>query len=415
MLHMDAKKLGALRTDLERELKENILPFWMTLAPDKEHGGFAGYISHQNHVDLKANKGIVMHARILWTFSAAYLVYHDPAYLETAARAYEYITGHFTDRESGGVYWELNYRGAPVTMRKQVYALAFTIYAMTEYWHACGEKEALASAVRLFGEIEEHALDRERNGYIEALSREWEPVEDVRLSVKDANERKTMNTHLHILEAYTSLFRVHRDPRLREALDNIIRLFTERFIDRETWHLRLFFDDDWNLRSDFISFGHDIECSWLLDEAAGVLGNRELEEECGRIAVQMARVNFRGLDHEHGLIYEFFPGENRADTDRHWWPQAEAMVGYFNAYQRSGDKEFALKAIGIWEFIKKRMIDRTYGEWVWSVNREGIPATGNEKAGFWKCPYHNGRACMEMMRRIDESLAAGKKKNHLKT
>ncbi len=414
MLHMDAKLLGALRTGLERELKENILPFWMTMAPDRENGGFAGYISHANRVNLRANKGIVLHARILWTFAAAFRISADPAYLEMATRAYRYILEHFTDHQLGGVFWELDYQGNPVTMRKQVYAIAFAIYAMTEYRQACGEKEALEWAVRHFRDLEEHALDRERNGYIEALSRDWEPVEDVRLSEKDANERKTMNTHLHILEAYTNLFRVYKDPRLREALENIIRLFMERFIDRETWHLRLFFDDDWNLRSDFISYGHDIECSWLLDEAAGVLGDTELAEECGRIAVRMARANFGGLDQEHGLIYEFFPRENRADGDRHWWPQAEAMVGYFNAYQRSGDEEFALKAMGIWEFIKKRIIDHTYGEWVWSVNREGIPATGKEKAGFWKCPYHNGRACMEMMRRIDETLATRKEKNHQK-
>ena len=394
--------LGEFRKELEMELKGNILPFWMTHSPDREHGGFAGYISHTNCVDPKANKGIVMHARVLWTFSAAYRKYADKAFLQMATRAYDYIRDYFTDRKSGGVFWELDYRGKPVTTRKQVYAMAFTIYAMAEYWQACGETEALDAAVRLFLETEEHALDRQRNGYTEALSREWEAVADVRLSEKDANERKTMNTHLHVLEAYTRLFRVWKDPKLRQALHNIINLFLEKFIDPVTWHLHLFFDDDWNLKSDLISFGHDIECSWLLDEAAGVLGEKELANRCGAIAVNMARENFGGLDDEHGLIYELFPGENRVDGDRHWWPQAEALVGYFNAFQLSGDEEFFHRSLGIWRFIKEKIIDHTYGEWLWGVKSNGLPDTGREKAGFWKCPYHNSRACLEVMKRIDE-------------
>lgn len=394
--------LGEFRKELEMELKGNILPFWMTHSPDREHGGFAGYISHTNCVDPKANKGIVMHARVLWTFSAAYRKYADKAFLQMATRAYDYIRDYFTDRKSGGVFWELDYRGKPVTTRKQVYAMAFTIYAMAEYWQACGETEALDAAVRLFLETEEHALDRQRNGYTEALSREWEAVADVRLSEKDANERKTMNTHLHVLEAYTHLFRVWKDPALKQALNNVINLFLEKFIDPVTWHLHLFFDDDWNLKSDLISFGHDIECSWLLDEAAAVLGEKELSERCGAIAVNMARENFGGLDDEHGLIYELFPGENRVDGDRHWWPQAEALVGYFNAFQLSGDEEFFHRSLGIWRFIKEKIIDHTYGEWLWGVKSNGLPDTGREKAGFWKCPYHNSRACLEVMKRIDE-------------
>lgn len=399
---MEPKLLRDLRNELEMELKGNILPFWMTHAPDREHGGFAGYISHTNRVDGKANKGIVMHARILWTFAAAYRKYADKDFLQMATRAYDYIRDYFTDREFGGVFWELDYRGTPVTTRKQVYAMAFTIYALAEYWQACGDREALESAVRLFRETEAHALDRERNGYTEALSREWEAVTDVRLSEKDANERKTMNTHLHVMEAYARLFRIWKDPSLKQALNNIITLFLEKFIDPATWHLHLFFDDDWNLKSSLISFGHDIECSWLLDEAAAVLGEKELADRCGEIAVHMARENFGGLDAEHGLIYELFPRENRVDGDRHWWPQAEALVGYFNAYRLSGDEEFFHRTLGIWSFIKEKIIDHTYGEWFWGVKSNGVPDTGREKAGFWKCPYHNSRACLEVMQRIDE-------------
>ena len=408
---MDTSLLYSLRNELEDELKENILPFWMTYAPDRKHGGFAGHISHMNRADDRANKGMVLHARVLWTFSAVYRKYRQDEYLEMATRAWEYIREHFADREFGGVFWELDYTGNPVSTRKQVYAVAFMIYALAEYWLACGQEEALAWAVQLFRDTERHALDRERNGYTEALSRQWEPVADVRLSEKDANEPKTMNTHLHILEAYTGLFRVWKDPQLEQSLENITGLFLEKFIDHKTWHLRLFFDDDWKLKSDFISFGHDIECSWLLYEAAEVLGKTEILDKAGEAAVEMARVNFGGLDLDGGLIYEMFPRENWTDTDKHWWPQAEALVGYFNAYQISGDEEFVRKTFAVWEFIRDKIIDRSHGEWVWGVNRDGIPDTGKEKAGFWKCPYHNSRACLEIMRRIDETVRSDDETN----
>ena len=393
-----------LREEVEQELKGNILPYWMKFTRDQEHGGFHGHVTHFNQPVEKAHKGAIMNARILWTFAAAYRMYGDQTYLENAKRAYDYIQDRFLDRKMGGVYWELDYRGKVSAARKQIYAIAFVIYAMSEYWMACGEKEALQTAISLFGDIESHALDRDQNGYTEALTRDWLPLEDLRLSEKDDNESKTMNTHLHILEAYTNLLSIHKDPQLVNSLENIIRLFLDHFVDQDSYHLNLFFDDDWNLKSSLISYGHDIECSWLLQEAAEVLGNPELMEHTGLLAVNMARKNFEGLDKDGGLFYELFPFDNKLDTDKHWWPQAEAMVGFFNAYQLSGDKEFAGKALSSWRFIKEKLIDYQYGEWYWSVNRDGIPQTENEKAGFWKCPYHNGRACMEMVRRIDEII-----------
>ncbi|MEN8227087.1 MAG: AGE family epimerase/isomerase [Bacteroidota bacterium] len=398
------EQLKKLKEEVEQELKGNILPYWMKFIPDREYGGFHGHVTHFNQPVEKANKGAVLNARILWTFAAAYGMYEDQAYLDTAKRAYDYILNQFVDREHGGVYWELDYLGGVTASRKQIYALAYTIYAMAEYHWATGEEEALSTAITLFQEIETNAFDKERNGYTEAFTRDWNPVEDLRLSKKDDNESKTMNTHLHIMEAYANLYRVWKDPRLKIALENIIMLFLDRFVDPETYHLNLFFDDDWNLKSNLISYGHDIECSWLLHEAAEVLGKQELIEQTGQIAINMARQSFKGLDKDGGLFYEMFPLENRVDSDKHWWPQAETVVGYFNAYQLSGDREFARKTLGSWEFIRDKIVDRQHGEWYWSVNRDGVPQTEKEKAGFWKCPYHNGRACMEMIRRIEKKL-----------
>jgi mannobiose 2-epimerase len=399
---MGSEALALLRKELELELKDNILSWWMSHVPDQELGGFHAHISHQNQVVKGKAKGSVLSARILWTFSAAYRMYKQPEYLETARRAYAYIISYFTDKKHGGVYWELEPDGLVRSSRKQIYAIAFTIYGLVEYHLASGDDQPLKYALGLFRDIEAHAFDREHNGYTEALSRDWKAVEDLRLSEKDDNESKTMNTHLHILEAYGNLYRVWKDPQLERALENLIRLFLEKFVDPERKQLNLFFDEQWNLKSSLVSYGHDIECSWLLHETAEILGEELLVKETSRLAVEMARENMNGLDQDGGLFYEFFPESLELDADKHWWPQAEAMVGYFNAWQESGEQTFLEKSLGSWEFIKAYLVDKKMGEWYWSVNRDRVPQTEKEKAGFWKCPYHNGRSCMELIRRIQE-------------
>jgi len=399
---MRIEGLKELREELENELKGNILPWWIRHAPDHELGGFHGHINHQNQVMKGKGKGSVLNARILWTFSAAYRMYKLPEYLETARRAYAYIISYFTDKKHGGVYWVLEPDGKVRSSRKQIYAIAFIIYGLVEYHLASGDDQPLKYALGLFRDIEAHAFDREHNGYTEALSREWNALEDMRLSEKDVNESKTMNTHLHILEAYGNLYRVWKDPALERALENLIRLFLEKFVDPERKQLNLFFDEQWKLKSGLVSYGHDIECSWLLHEAAEILGEEQLVKETSSLAIEMARANTNGLDQDGGLFYEFFPESLELDADKHWWPQAEAMLGYFNAWQESGEQIFLEKSLGSWEFIKAYLIDKNMGEWYWSVNRDRIPQTEKEKAGFWKCPYHNGRACMELIRRIQE-------------
>ena len=401
---MNKESLIRLRNELENELKDNILAYWMKYLPDGKRGGFHGHVTHDNQVVERAPRGAVQNTRILWTFSAAARHYGEESYLAMARRAYGYILDHFMDREWGGIYWELDENGQATSSRKQIYAIAFAVYALTEYHLASGEQDPLRHAVRLYSEIESHAFDRNLNGYIEALGRAWEPIGDLRLSAKDENERKTMNTHLHILEAYTHLYRVWKDPGLGASLTNLIQLFLDHFVDPQNHHLNLFFDDHWNRRSSLVSFGHDIECSWLLHEASTVLGNASLLEKTGKVAVEMARAASAGLDRDGGLFYEFFPEEDRFDTDKHWWPQAEARVGFFNAYQLSGENDFLNKCLKSWKFIREFMVDRDHGEWYWSVDRQGIPQVEKEKAGFWKCPYHNGRACLELIHRIDKTM-----------
>jgi mannobiose 2-epimerase len=395
--------LLTLKNEISHEL-EQILAYWINHSVDNQHGGFIGHIDFNNQPVTEATKGSVLNARILWTFSAAYRLTKNEQYLQIAHRAYDYFKNHFVDYNLGGVYWEISFDGKPMNKRKQIYALSFAIYGMTEYYMACQNPEALQLAIGLFQAIEKHSFDPVQNGYFEALTEDWKPIADLRLSDKDANESKTMNTHLHILEAYTNLYRVHKTPELQLALQNLIELHIHKFINPVSYHLNLFFDDNWNLKSDAVSYGHDIECSWLLYEAAEVLDNKTLLNRVAELSVKMARATFAGMAADNGLMAEAVPSKNELDTDKHWWPQAEAMVGFFNAWEISRDQVFVDKTVQVWQFIKANIIDHKNGEWFWKVNKLNHPDEKDEKAGFWKCPYHNSRACMELMRRTEKAL-----------
>ncbi len=386
---------------MEHELHDEILKYWIDNTIDDVHGGFIGSIDHFNNKNVDAPKGSVVNARILWTFSAAYRLTNRPEYRQMAERAFEYLRQYFVDAEYGGIYWELDCTGQPKNTRKQFYAIAFATYGMAEYYRATGDADALKFAISFYEAIEQHSFDVIGDGYIEARTRDWEAMSDYRLSPQDANESKTMNTHLHILEAYTCLYRCWKNDMLEDALLGLINMFINKFINKD-YHQNLFFDDDWNLKSDEISFGHDIECSWLLYEAAEVLGDKSIIEKVKTISLNMADGVVRAIDTDFGLMNEEKPSTNHMDTDKHWWPQAEAVIGFFNAYQLSGDEKYLQHSLNSWRFIQKYIKDYKNGEWFWRVTRNGKPYENQEKAGFWKCPYHNSRMCMEIMERIEK-------------
>jgi mannobiose 2-epimerase len=393
-----------LRRKVEEELRSNILPFWIKYAIDDEHGGFRGQIDDDRTIDAQAPKGLILNARILWTFSKAFSVYHDAAYRNAARRAYEYLLHNFRDRQYGGVYWMLDYEGQPLDTKKRIYGQAFAVYALAEYAHACGEAEAMSEALRLVDSIEKHGHDNERGGYFETCERNWTLAADQRLSEVDMDEKRSMNTHLHLLEAYATLLRYHEDATVRLRLRELIGIFLNRIVDAETHHSILFFDEEWQPRSQKISFGHDIEANWLLSEAAEVLGDAPLLQQVRRTAVEMAQAVYeQGLDRDGGLLYEADP-TGIIDSDKHWWPQAEAVVGFLNACQLSGQRRFFDAAEASWAFIEKFIVDHEYGEWRWLVSKEGVPGQGHDKVGPWKCPYHNSRACFEVMARLDAGL-----------
>ncbi len=385
----------ALAGQAKKELTENILPYWMERICNPT-GGFYGRIDGKDNLDTAAEVGNIMTARILWTFASAYRLMGNREYLDMALKAKELLLDRFYDSLLGGTYWSLNPDFSPLDTKKQIYATAFTIYGLAELHRANGDEEALEYAIRLFNDIEDHSFDNEKDGYFEAFTREWAQIEDMRLSDKDANESKTMNTHLHVLEAYTCLYRVWKDPLLERRLRGLIEIF-ERHILGPDGHLKLFFNDDWQCSYDIFSYGHDIEASWLIHEAALVLGDSEVLERIEKLVPKIAAAAAEGFSAEGGMIYEKVADE--VDRDRHWWVQAETVVGFFNLWDHFGSQEGLENALMCWDFIKAHIIDRQNGEWFWSLRADGSVNRADDKAGFWKCPYHNGRMCMEIIER----------------
>ena len=396
------QQINRLRNEMRSELENNILPFWMNKMEDNEQGGFYGEITGDDELRPEASKGAILNARILWTFSAAYRLLKKPEYLKTATRAKRYLIDRFYDPEYGGIYWELDYKGNPLDTKKQIYAIGFAIYGLSEYARATGDAEALEYAQRLFEVIEQHSFDPVQNGYLEALTRDWQPIEDMRLSDKDENEKKTMNTHLHILEPYTNLYRVWKDERLERQLRNLIDVFITRILDPQTGHLNLFFEEDWTNKYRIYSYGHDIEASWLIHEAALVLGDETVLKRIEPLIVRIAQAADEGLNPDGSMIYENFLDKQKIDRELHWWVQAENVVGHINLYQHFGDESALDIAVRCWEFIKAKLIDHEQGEWHWSILPDGTVNRKDDKAGFWKCPYHNGRMCMEVIERFGE-------------
>jgi mannobiose 2-epimerase len=386
--------------EIENELKDNILAFWDN-AVDRENGGFLGKILNNGEIIKDSPKSAVLNTRILWTYSAVYEKFKDEKYLELARRAYDYLRRFFRDTEAGGIFWMLDYKGAPLDTKKQIYAQAFCIYALAEYYAISNNADALNWAIEIFELIEKHGFEHEYHGYFEAFDRNWDPMEDVRLSEKEPNVNKTMNTHLHILESYAKFLKVWRDRELTKQLRQIIKIFLDKIIDTKTGHFNLFFDDRWNRKSNLFSYGHDIEGSWLLCEAAEFSDDNSLTERVKEASLRLANITLEeGVDKDGGIMND---GDINGviDTDKHWWAQAEAMVGFLNAFQISEDRKFFDAFLNCWNFVKKHVIDYENGEWFFRVTREGKPYYAEEyKLGPWKAPYHIARTCLELLERL---------------
>lgn len=389
---------AALARAMHAELIDRLLPFWTQRVIDHQHGGFIGRMASDGVVEAHAGKGVILNTRLLWTYSAAYRVLGDTDCKALADRAYAYLNQHFRDPVHDGVYWMLDYTGQPTDDKKQTYAQAFAIYAYSEYARATGSEAAQADAVALYRCVE-RCWDTRHGGYLEGFTRAWGALADMRLSDRDRNVPKGMNTHLHVLEAYANLYRIWPDAELRNRLQRLLRLFLDRIIDVQTHHLRSYFALDWTPLDSSVSYGHDIEASWLLYETAKLVDDDALLHEVQSRIEAMARATLdNGFDLEGGLVNEK-DERGYLDNDKHWWPQAEAIVGCLNAYHLTQDPAFLTQATTTWRFVEHHLLDHTHGEWFWGVSRNGKPLLGEDKVGPWKGPYHTVRACLEVMAR----------------
>lgn len=391
----ESNELAELRGKMRIELIEEILPYWTEQAKDSQNGGFIGQVTgHQERV-RDADKSVVLNARLLWTYSAAYRVLRDPSYIKCAERAFSYMEKKFYDGRFGGFYWSVDHEGQVSDRKKHAYAQSFAIYAYSEYARATGSEKALNRAFETVQLLEKHGFNPQNGGYIEAFKRDWGRLDDVRLSATDMSAARSMNTHLHILEAYTNILRVADNPELKKSLRAVTSVLTDQVYNKKTGHFDTFFNETWNRQSDIYSYGHDIEAAWLILDAATVLRDDELIKRSEQMLLDVAETTLQeGVSHKSGGVYNTGRNGTPLDTDFHWWVQAEAIVGFLYAYSISGNPDYRHAAEKIWDFIQEYIVDPDNGEWYFRVDEYGKPYLEEDKIGPWKCPYHNSRACL---------------------
>ena len=394
-------KLQQLKKEISEDLTGNLLPYWSTKMIDTVNGGFYGRVDANEKVHPEADKGGILNARILWTFSSAYRVLNDSSYLRLATYAKDYILTNFMDEEYGGAYMTVTHNGEPSDTRKQTLTESYFIYALAEYYRATGDPEALAKAREIFEDVEKYAFDNESNGYFEVFTRDWQRSPDLLLNERSPKDEKTMITHLHLVEAYAGLYRVWPDKRMKDRLRNILEIFMDKIVNKRTFHLYYFLDKNWNSTDAIDSYGHDIEASWLIDEAAGLLKDPELLDSARKLSIKIADAAAEGLQEDGSMLTEKDNETGHVVIIRSWWEQAESIVGYLNAFEITGDATYLDKSVNSWNYVKQHFIDYTHGGWYALVLENGKPGK-RDKAGFWTCPYHNGRMCLEIIERIHE-------------
>jgi mannobiose 2-epimerase len=386
----ELQEVALMKKEIVDDLTNNVLAFWCKYAPSPD-GGFYGVLRYDGTPRENAPKGGILNARLLWTFSSAYRVLGDEKYRELADRAQRYFISNFIDKRYGGTYLSLKADGTPLDSTKMTYQNAFAIYGLAEHYRATGNLESLLAAIDIYRTLVAEAYDPVNGGFIEEYTRNW--------TMTPYPYPKTMNTNLHVLEALTGLYRVWRDPGLREIFKSEIDVMANKVLNRRTWHEQLYMSMDWKNLQEVDSYGHDIEFSWLLYEAAEVLDDEAVLADVANVAVQVADVQMKeGFDKHGGLMYEKSP-ENLRDT-LEWWPQAESVTGYINAWQLTGNKKYLATAKRSWNWIKSYMIDREYGEWYRDVNPDLTPQKEHNKADQWRCPYHNTRMGFEIIERF---------------
>lgn len=394
-----------MKEEIREHLTNTIIPFWKSLRDD-ENGGYYGWMDYEHKVDKKAVKGCILNSRITWFFANAYTLLKDESLLDEARHGFTFLKEHCWDKVNGGVFWSVKYDGTPEETLKHTYNQAFSIYALSSYYEASGDKEALDMAYTLYELIETKM--RDELGYKEAFDESFHEIDNEKLSENGVMASKTMNTLLHVFEAYTELYRVDHNPEVKEHIMWMMDLIAEKIYNPELHRQEVFFDEKWNSIIDLHSYGHDIETAWLVDRSVEVIGEKKYEEKMTPITLDLVRQVYKLAFNGESLSNECEKGVN--DTNRVWWVQAETVVGLINAAEKCGKetpegKKYMISAKAEWEFIKAHVIDQRAGytagrEWYWLVDEKGVPFTDRPIVEPWKCPYHNGRMCFEVIKRL---------------
>ena len=383
----------AFEGEVRKVLENNILNYWLTLKDPQ--GGFFGEADSSGEIQYDAPRGTILNARIIWSFAAAYRALGKPEYLEAALHAEDWFLRHFVDGENGGVYWCVAADGTPCDDKKQLYAQGFAIYGLSELYKVTHDEKTLQAAMGLFRTVEAKFRDADHGGYTEALARDFSPLEDMSLSAHDINADKTMNSHLHLLEAYANLYQVWPDPLLRLAVAELLEIVCGRIMGPDG-HLRLYFRRDWTVLPGGVSYGHDIETSWLALECAMALSDRALVDRVRPAALLMGKAGNEGLRPDGSMLYEKLE-DGTLDLSRQWWVLAESVVGNLWLWKYHGDAQGIGRTLSTWAYIRDNVVDWDNGEWFWGVHPDGTPDKESPKAGFWKCPYHNTRMCLQVI------------------
>lgn len=390
-------EMDLLYKEAKLELLNHIMPFWNKLKD--ERGGFYGFMDFDLNINKDSLKGGILNSRIMWFYSNIYLTCKSEEALVYAKHAFEFLKNCCLDKENGGVYLLMNSDGTPYDDMKHTYNQAFAIYGLASYYDATKDKESLKIAYELFNIIETKCVDE--YGYTEAFDRKWNLSDNDLLSEDGFHADKTMNALLHILEAYTELYRVDKDERVKEKLRKALLVCKNTVYNSDTHILGVFFDKKMNSIADIYSYGHDIEASWLIDRALEVLEDDKLTEEISPMTEEIAKMVLNTAYENNSLNNQNCEG--KIDKTRVWWVQAESVVGFLNAFEKTGDEKYLLAALNIWSYIKEYLIDDREGsEWFWDLNFEGKPSSRKPIVEPWKCPYHNGRMCMEVIRRYEK-------------
>ncbi len=382
--------------EVREHLTNTIIPFWKKLRDD-ENGGYYGWLGYDLKLNKQAEKGCILNSRITWFFSNAYMLLGDKSLLDEATHGFEFLMNKCVDKENGGIYWSLDYKGSPLDTTKHTYNQAFSIYALSSYYEATKNEQALALARDLFSLIETKCTDE--GGYREAFTRDFKPESNEKLSENGVMAERTMNTLLHVLEAYTQLYKVSKDEKVKERLIWIIDTFENKVYNPKLHRQEVFFDNDYNTLIDLYSYGHDIETAWLMDETLDIIGDAALTERISKITRDLTAETFKEAFDGRSFPIECEKGV--VNEHRVWWAQAENVVGLINGYQRQGKREYLDGALAQWNFIKEFVVDKRPGsEWFWEVDKEGKHYPDRPIVEPWKCPYHNGRMCFEVIKRL---------------